>query len=98
MGNLKAKDDSEQTLIERIASRRTALTLREFAELYSISYRTAFEMATQGRIPAMQIGANWRIDPIELAVWLRDQKITASGRNSQSRVLFVMPSRSSLVI
>ena len=74
------EDGAQKTLVQRIVSHRNALTLKEFAELFSISYKTAFEMATRSRIPAMQIGSNWRIDPIKLAAWVEEQEVTASAR------------------
>jgi excisionase family DNA binding protein len=84
MESAKAGNSVEQTIIERVASRKTALTLREFAELYSIAYKTAFQWATQGRIPAIQIGSSWRIDPASLAAWLREQEITSNARCTRS--------------
>jgi excisionase family DNA binding protein len=74
------EESSPKTLGERIASHKNALTLKEFAELLSISYNTAFEMASHGKIPAMRIGSNWRLDPAELVAWLEEQKVGASAR------------------
>ncbi len=80
-----AQDDAVQmTLVERIKNHRNALTLKEFAELFSISYRTAFEMATRAQIPAIQIGSCWRIDSVELAAWVEQQKVTASARRMRA--------------
>jgi excisionase family DNA binding protein len=80
------QDHASQTLIEQIASRKSALTLRQFAEIFSISYKTAFEMATQGRIPAMRIGSNWRLDPASVAAWARQQQVTTIAHGSRPRV------------
>jgi excisionase family DNA binding protein len=69
--------NEDKTLDERIACRRTALTLREFAEALNISYKTVFEWASKGRLPAFQIGSNWRLDPLIAAKWIRDRCIPA---------------------
>ncbi len=79
-------DSAQTTLVERIADHKNALTLREFAELFSISYKTAFEMATRGRMPAMQIGSSWRLDPAVLAAWVREQALLSDTRALQPRV------------
>lgn len=71
-----------KTLIEQILERRNALSLKEFADLYSISYKTAFEMVSTGRIPAIRLGATWRLDPVTLASWLTEQTTAAIERNS----------------
>jgi excisionase family DNA binding protein len=68
------QDNGAPTLIQRIASMNKALTLEDVAALLNFSYRKAWEMAANGRIPAMQIGSAWRIDSTELAEWLRQQQ------------------------
>jgi len=68
-----------QTLKERILSRTSLLTLEDLAELFNFSYRKAWEMASQGKVPAMQIGSAWRIDPVLLARWLDGQMMPSAG-------------------
>jgi excisionase family DNA binding protein len=80
------KDHAPLTLIDKILSHDGALKLSEVSKILSISYKTIFEMASRGRIPAMQIGSNWRIDPVTLAAWVREQQIvTTSAQSSRSR-------------
>jgi excisionase family DNA binding protein len=68
---------TEKTVTERIAAKRSAFSLKEFAEMLGISYRAAFEMTTDGRLPAMRIGSSIRLDPKTTADWLR-QRTTPS--------------------
>lgn len=74
------EDGVPQTLVDKIASHKNALTLKEFAEIFNIAYKTAYEMAVQQRIPAIQIGSNWRLDPVELVTWFYEQKSAAKAR------------------
>jgi excisionase family DNA binding protein len=62
-----------KTIVEQIAERRSALSLKEFAEMTGISYNTAFDMATDGRLPVMRIGSSIRLDPKTTAQWLRER-------------------------
>ena len=67
----KDGEPKQGTLIDKVASHRNAMTLGEFAEIFSISYKTVFEWASQGRLPAFQIGCTWRLDPFKVANWVR---------------------------
>lgn len=62
-----------KTIVEQIAERRSAFSLREFAEITGISYNAAFDMATNGRLPVMRIGSSIRLDPKTTAQWLRER-------------------------
>jgi hypothetical protein len=62
-----------KTIVEQIAERRSAFTLKEFAQIIGISYHAAFDMATDGRLPVMRIGSSIRLDPKTTAQWLRDR-------------------------
>lgn len=65
--------DSSKSLIEQIAERKTALDLKEFAAMYSVSYKTLFEMTKDGRLPCVRIGTAIRLDPAITVQWLRKQ-------------------------
>jgi excisionase family DNA binding protein len=82
----ESNGDTPRTLIEIVASRKNALTLDEFADLFCISYKTVWEMASQGRIPAIKIGSNWRLDPVVLAAWLKERTVmNALGSRTRRR-------------
>ncbi len=62
-----------KTIVELVAAKRTAFPLAEFAELTGISYKTAFSMARDGRLPVLRIGSSIRLDPATTAKWLRER-------------------------
>ena len=48
------------------------MTLREAAEVLSISERTAYQMARESRLAgALKVGGAWRVDPQKLHEWIR---------------------------
>lgn len=69
----KAEAAPTKTIVEQIANKRSAFSLKEFAKLTGISYKTAFGMATDGRLPVMRIGSAIRLDPKTIAEWLRER-------------------------
>jgi excisionase family DNA binding protein len=50
------------------------LTLRELAEYLRVSMRTAYQLASDGEIPAVKVGGQWRIPRAEL-----DQRLLPAG-------------------
>ncbi len=68
-----AETPQGKTIVEQIAGKRNAFPLTEFAELTGISYKTAFTMATDGRLPVMRIGSSIRCDPKVVSDWLRER-------------------------
>jgi excisionase family DNA binding protein len=42
------------------------LTLRELAEYLRVSMRTAYQLASDGAVPAVKVGGQWRIPRLEL--------------------------------
>ena len=72
------------TLIEILESRREALTVREVAELLGVSEKHIYEMAAGGRLPAFYVGRSVRLDPQDVADWLRKKKPPAvEGRHEK---------------
>lgn len=63
----------ETATMEKIASSRTALTVRELAAILNFSGRTIYDWVKQGRIPAMRFGSSLRFDPKVTAEWLRER-------------------------
>ena len=56
-----------------IRSRRKAWTAEELADLLSISKKTVYALAKQGRIPSMRIGSMVRFDPVATADWVEQK-------------------------
>lgn len=57
-------------IIETIERRATALTVDELAGLLNASPKTLYKAIRAGRLPAYRV-AGIRLDPAEVAKWLR---------------------------
>ena len=62
------------TLIQVLESREKALTVRETAELLGVSDKHIYELAADGTLPAFHVGRSVRLDPQDVADWLRGKK------------------------
>lgn len=47
------------------------LTIREVAELLKINEKTAYKLASAGKIPGFKVGGSWRFDRQEIASWIK---------------------------
>src|SRR5205809_7682419 len=76
------------TLIQVLESRREALTVQEVANLLGVSDKHIYEMIADGRLPAFHVGKSIRLDPQDVADWLRAKRPLAShtGKRKTSRV------------
>ena len=77
------------TLIQILESRREALTVQEVADLLGVSDKHIYEMIADGRLPAFHVGKSIRLDPQDVADWLRAKRPVAShtGKQKTSRVV-----------
>jgi excisionase family DNA binding protein len=77
------------TLIQALESRREALTVQEVADLLGVSDKHIYEMIADGRLPAFRVGRSVRIDPQDIADWLRAKRPSAAntGNRKISRVV-----------
>lgn len=78
-----------KTIVEQIAEKTAAFTLQGFSQLIGISYKTAFAMATDGRLPAMRIGSSIRLDPKITAEWLRKRTSAIALKNGASSSTYI---------
>jgi excisionase family DNA binding protein len=78
------KREHRMTLIERLESRREALTVQEVAELLGVSDKHIYEMVADGTLPAFHVGRSVRLDPQDVADWLRKKGSPAvQGRDEK---------------
>jgi len=63
------------TLADRIEAVDHALTVKDLGRFLSLSRNPIYEMAADGRLPSMKIGATLRFDPAITAAWLREKNI-----------------------
>jgi|SRR5581483_11577700 len=68
------------TLIQMLESRKTALTVHEVAELLGVSDKHVYDMTADGRLPAFHVGRSVRLDPQDVADWLRKKKPISTNR------------------
>src|SRR5947208_3633363 len=62
------------TLIERLERRQEALTVQQVAELLRVSDKHIYEMTADGSLPAFHVGRSIRLDPQDIADWLRKKR------------------------
>jgi excisionase family DNA binding protein len=48
------------------------LTLREVAELLSLSEKSAYRLAQKGDLPGFKAGGSWRFRQEDIDAWMRD--------------------------
>lgn len=80
------------TLIQLLESRKKALTVHEVAELLGVSDKHIYEMTADGTVPAFYVGRSVRLDPQDIADWLRKKrpippKRPAEGHSPKHRAL-----------
>ncbi len=70
------------TLIDRLEGRQEALTVQEVADLLGVSDKHIYEMTADGTLPSFHVGRSIRLDPQEVADWLRRKKSPASNSSN----------------
>lgn len=67
------------------------LTIREVAELLKINEKTAYKLASAGKIPGFKVGGSWRFQRQEIANWIkrkvRNSRGAAGAHDERSRHL-----------
>ena len=54
------------------------LTIREVAEYLRITEKTAYRLASEGKLPGFKVGGSWRFKKGELDGWIEKQKHVSS--------------------
>lgn len=49
------------------------LTIREVADFLKINEKTAYKLASAGKIPGFKVGGSWRFERQEIANWMKRQ-------------------------
>lgn len=47
------------------------LTIREVAELLKLNEKTAYKLASAGKIPGFKVGGSWRFERQAIASWIK---------------------------
>ena len=73
------------TLIQILESRGEALTVQEVAELLGVSDKNIYEMVADGTLPAFYVGRSVRLDPQDIADWLRKKRFPVVESRDEKR-------------
>ncbi len=50
------------------------LTLKELAEYLKLAEKTAYRLASEGKLPGFKVGGSWRFKREDLDAWIEAQK------------------------
>ncbi|EOV0850563.1 helix-turn-helix domain-containing protein [Vibrio parahaemolyticus] len=50
------------------------LTLKEVAAYLKLAEKTAYRLASEGKLPGFKVGGSWRFKREDLEVWIEKQK------------------------
>ncbi len=59
------------------------LTIRGVAELLKINEKTAYKLASAGKIPGFKVGGSWRFERQEIAGWIKRKIENQQGGNRE---------------
>jgi excisionase family DNA binding protein len=71
---MEKDEDLTLDIPTRIERRRKALTVPELASLLGISKRQVYTLVQGGHIPSYRIAGTVRLDPAQVAQWLRSNR------------------------
>jgi excisionase family DNA binding protein len=74
--------EESMTILEQIEQRSSALKVNELAEILQVTPQHIYRLASAGLIPCFRIEGAIRLDPQEVATWLRSRqpKMVRRGR------------------
>jgi excisionase family DNA binding protein len=50
------------------------LTIEEITEYLKLNEKTAYRLASEGRLPGFKVGGSWRFKRVDLEKWIEEQK------------------------
>lgn len=57
------------------------LTIKEVSEYLKLAEKTAYRLASDGKIPGFKVGGAWRFRQTEIDAWIKEQELKAKGDN-----------------
>ncbi len=51
------------------------LTLKEVAEYLKLAEKTAYRLASEGKLPGFKVGGSWRFKSEDVEKWIEEQKV-----------------------
>jgi excisionase family DNA binding protein len=62
------------TLLQNIENRQGALKVKELAALLEVTPAHIYKLISRGIMPSVRIAGAIRLDPVEIAAWLRERR------------------------
>ncbi|TCN86246.1 methylation-associated defense system helix-turn-helix domain-containing protein MAD1 [Vibrio crassostreae] len=50
------------------------MTIKELADYLKLNEKTAYRLASEGRLPGFKVGGSWRFKRIDIEKWIESQK------------------------
>ncbi|RDD29372.1 DNA-binding protein [Prosthecochloris sp. ZM] len=50
------------------------MTIREVAKFLKLTEKTAYRLASEGRLPGFKVGGSWRFRRADIDAWIEKQK------------------------
>ena len=54
------------------------MTLKEVAQYLKLAEKTAYRLASEGKLPGFKVGGSWRFKEDDIDTWIEQQKTGAS--------------------
>ena len=54
-------------------------TLKEVADYLKLAEKTAYRLASEGKLPGFKVGGSWRFKQIDVQHWIEEQKSNSKG-------------------
>ena len=51
------------------------LTIQEVATYLKLNEKTAYRLASKGKLPGFKVGGSWRFKRVDLEQWIEEQKL-----------------------
>jgi len=50
------------------------LTIQELAIYLKLNEKTAYRLASEGKLPGFKVGGSWRFKRVDIAQWIEEKK------------------------
>jgi len=54
------------------------LTIQEVATYLKLNEKTAYRLASEGKLPGFKVGGSWRFKRVDLEKWIEEQKLNST--------------------
>lgn len=54
-------------------------TIKEASAYLKLAEKTAYRLASEGKLPGFKVGGSWRFRKSEVDAWIKEQELKAKG-------------------